>query len=59
MFPLSPSTEGEGGHIAFGADPVGIGVRVAHCLHSIYWANGFSSLPNMHRHIIGREEKSD
>ena len=27
-----PPTEGEGGRIAFGADPVG--VRVAHCLHS-------------------------
>ena len=28
----------EGGHIAFGADPVGVGV--ASCLHSITYTNG-------------------
>ena len=30
-----PLTEGERGHIAFSADPVGVGVRLAHCLHSL------------------------
>ena len=30
---LCPPAEGEGGHIAFGADPVGVGVDS--CLHSI------------------------
>ena len=56
-------TEWEGRHIAFGADHVGVGVgvvfvaRVAHYLHSISWTNGF--WPNLHRHIIGREERSD
>ena len=34
---MSPPSEGEGWHIAFGGDPIGIGV--AHCLHSIYWTN--------------------
>ena len=34
-------TEGEGGHIAFGADPVGIGVRVASCLHSTFLTKGW------------------
>ena len=29
-------TEGEGGHIAFGADPVGVGIRVASFLHSYH-----------------------
>ena len=28
-----PTTEGDAGHIAFGAD--GVGIRVASCLHSI------------------------
>ena len=34
---MSPQPKGKGVHIAFGADPVGIGVgvHVAHCLHSI------------------------
>ena len=30
-----PTTEGGGGHSAFGADPVVVGVCVASCLHSI------------------------
>ena len=57
-----PLTEWERGHIAFGADHVGVGVGVvvgacvAHYLHSISWTNGF--WPNYHRHI-GREERSD
>ena len=45
-----PPNEGERGHIAFGADPVG----VAHCLHSCLlnqWVDF------VHIHIIGREEK--
>ena len=28
-----------GGHIAFGADPVGFGVRLDSCLHSMTWTN--------------------
>ena len=31
---------GGGGHIVFSADPVGIGVGVATCLHSISLLNG-------------------
>ena len=29
-----------GGHIFFSADPVGVGIRVASCLHSISLLNG-------------------
>ena len=36
-----PATEGEERHIAFGADPFGVGVRVAHYLHSISWTKGW------------------
>ena len=37
---LCPSTKGEGGHIGFSADPVGVGVRVGvgvteSCTHDI------------------------
>ena len=35
---MSAQPKGGGGHIAFGADPVG--VRVAHCLRSISWTSG-------------------
>ena len=45
---MSPNRRG-GGYIAFGAGPVGVGVRVASCHHSV---GGFR--PNFHRHIIGR-----
>ena len=47
-------TEGEGGHIAFGADLV----SVALCLHSIFWTIAWI-LNNFHRYIIEREERSD
>ena len=48
VFYVTP-TEGKWGHIAFGADRVGViafgadpvGVRVASCLHSISWTNGW------------------
>ena len=67
VYQLCPHNRMGGGHIAFGADPVGVGVgvrvgvsvgvgvrvRVARCLHSTSWTNW----PNFHRHIIGREEK--
>ena len=38
---MSPQPKGRGGHTAFGADPVGVGVRVAYCLRSIPWTNGW------------------
>ena len=37
---MSPTTMGGGGHIGFSADPVGVGVSVASCLHSISLLNG-------------------
>ena len=36
-----PTTEGKGRYIAFGADPVGVGVRVVSCLHAVFWTNGW------------------
>ena len=36
---MSPQPNGRGGHTAFGADPVGVGVGVAHCLHSVSRTN--------------------
>ena len=50
-----PPTLGEWGHIAFGADPVG--VYIASSLHSTDPMGGF--WPNWHRHMIGIGEKSD
>ena len=45
IFLLCPTTKGGGGvrregHIVFSADPVGFGVGVATCLHSISLLNG-------------------
>ena len=37
---MFPNRKG-GADIAFGTDPVGGGVRVAHCLHSISWTSGW------------------
>ena len=56
---MSPNRRG-GAHIAFGADPVGVGVRVASevvCALSPEPIGGFR--PNLHRYIIGRGERSD
>ena len=39
---LVPPTEGEGEKYCFGADPVGVGVLVVHCLHSVSWTNWWS-----------------
>ena len=57
-----PPTEWEGGPIAFGVDPVGVGVGVGaafliFCTLSPEPMGGF--WPNFHKHIIESEERSD
>ena len=43
IFPLfSPPNHRGGEKYCFGADPVGVGVLVVHCLHSISWTNWWS-----------------
>ena len=43
IFPLfSPHNRRGGEKYCFGADPVGVGVLVVHCLHSVSWTNWWS-----------------
>ena len=62
---------GGGEHIVFSADPVGFGVGVATCLHSISLLNGQilakltqiydweGDWPNLHKYMIGRGKNAD
>ena len=49
-----PPIEGEGGHIAFGADPIGFGSWSA-----LYLLNQLVDFDQTCTDIIGREERSD
>ena len=46
---MSPATEGEGVHIALGADPVVVGI--ASCLYSITWPNRWISFSRSYQHF--------
>ena len=41
----------------FGAEPVGVGVLVVHCLHSISWTNWWSSTKLAQTHYLERGKK--
>ena len=44
-------------HIVFGADPVGVGVRVASFPRVIFWTDGRIFWPNLHRYTVGRADE--
>ena len=52
---IPPNRRGGGGHIAFGADPFGI--RIASCLHSISWTNGWILTKHAQTHYWEEEQK--
>ena len=53
-----PSTEGGGwGHIVFGADLVGVYIRVASFLHSVSWTNGWILTKRAQTHYWERGKK--
>ena len=53
---MSPQPKGRG-HITFGADLVGVCVRVASCLHSVFWTNGKILIKPAQTHYWDRGKK--